>query len=277
MRGNRGLRNASGWMTVGVMIVLGLSFLSLAQPPSGTQTSSGPGSGPKMMVPDAVPSFEVATIKPSDPKLTRTGFQIEGRHVVMTNQTLENLIALAYGLQVKQVVGGPAWFETDRYDIDGVPDVEGQPDLKQVQTMYQKLLADRFKLVVHRDTRELSVYELVAAKAGPKLASSKGDPNGMPDQRGGARAMTFTNTSMGDFALMLEFMMDRPILDKTGLAGRFDFVLSWTPLDAAETTDPTAPPGIFTAVQEQLGLKLEPVKAPAEVLVVDKAERPSAN
>jgi uncharacterized protein (TIGR03435 family) len=82
---------------------------------------------------------------------------------------------------------------------------------------------------------------------------------------------------MEEFSLMLQFMMDRPVLDKTEVAGRFDFVLSWTPMDAAETTDPNAPPGMFTAIQEQLGLKLDAVKAPAEVLVVDTVERPSAN
>jgi uncharacterized protein (TIGR03435 family) len=82
---------------------------------------------------------------------------------------------------------------------------------------------------------------------------------------------------MEEFSMMLQFMMDRPVVDETGIAGRWDFVLSWTPLDAAETTDPNAPPGMFTATQEQLGLKLEPVKAPADVLVVDKVERPSAN
>jgi len=253
------------------MVLAGMVGKGAAQP------ASEAAQPPKMMAVDAHPEFEVATIKPTDPKAGGGGFHLVGRHALMKNETLDNLIALAYGVQVKQVVGGPAWFETEHYDIDGVPDVEGQPNLKQIQEMYQKLLADRFKLAFHHDTRELSVYELVVSRVGPKLAKSKGDPNGMPEQRGGARAMTFTNTSMADLALMLEFMMDRPVLDKTGLAGRFDFVLSWTPLDAAETTDPNAPPGMFTAVQEQLGLKLEPVKAPADVLVVDKVERPTAN
>jgi uncharacterized protein (TIGR03435 family) len=253
------------------MVLVGMIGMSAAQPAS---EASQP---PKMMAADAHPVFEVATIKPSDPKAGGGGFHLVGRHVLMKNESLDNLIALAYGVQVKQVVGGPAWFETEHYDIDGVPDVEGQPNLKQIQGMYQELLTDRFKLALHRDTQELPVYELVVLKAGPKLAKSKGDPNGMPEQRGGARAMTFTNTSMVDLALMLEFMMDRPVLDKTGLEGRFDFVLGWTPMDAAETTDPNAPPGMFTAIQEQLGLKLEAVRAPAEVLVVDTVERPSGN
>jgi uncharacterized protein (TIGR03435 family) len=256
---------------VAAVVLIGAIGMGVAQP------ASEAAQPPKMMAADAHPEFEVATIKPTDPKVGGGGFHIVGRHVLMKNETVDNLIALAYGVQVKQVVGGPEWFGTEHYDIDGVPNVEGQPDLKQIQGMYQRLLAERFKLVFHRDMRELSVYELVVSKAGPKLAKSKGDPNGMPEQRGGAHAMTFANTSMADLALMLEFMMDRPVLDKTGLAGRFDFVLSWTPLDAAESTDPNAPPGMFTAVQEQLGLKLEAVKAPAEVLVVDAVERPTGN
>jgi uncharacterized protein (TIGR03435 family) len=230
------------------------------------------------MAADAHPEFEVATIKPSDPNATRTSFRVEGRHILMSNQPVVNLIALVYGLQGRQISGGPAWIETDRYDIDGVADVEGEPNLKQMQEMYRKLLVERFSLSVHRDTKEMPVYALTVGKAGPKnLAKSQGDPNGEPDQKGGPRKMTFTNCSMEEFSLMLQFMMDRPVLDKTEVAGRFDFVLSWTPMDAAETTDPNAPPGMFTAIQEQLGLKLDAVKAPAEVLVVDRVERPSAN
>jgi uncharacterized protein (TIGR03435 family) len=233
---------------------------------------------PKTMAADAHPVFEVATIKPSDPNATGTSFLIQGRHIGMLNQPVANLIALAYGLQGRQIVGGPAWLGTDRYNIDGVADVEGEPNFKQMQEMYRKLLAERFGLAAHMEKNEMAVYALRVGKGGVKnMAKSKGDPNGEPDQNGGGtRGATFTNCSMGDFSLMLGFMMDRPVVDQTGIAGRWDFALRWTPQDA-ETTDANAPPGMFTAIQEQLGLKLEPVKAQADVLVVDKVERPSAN
>jgi uncharacterized protein (TIGR03435 family) len=230
----------------------------------------------KFMTPDANPEFEVATIKPSDPNAKRTGFHFNGRHVSMTNETLNNLISLAYGVHQEQIVNGPSWFGTDRYDIDGVSDLIGQPNFKQMQGMYQKLLASRFKLTFHREKKELSVYALTVGKSGPKLIKSLGDPNGQPDQNGNQNAMKFTNTSMSDLALMLQFSLDRPVLDQTNLAGRFDFLLKWTPSEA-QVNDPAAPPGLFTAIQQQLGLKLEPVKAPDDVIVIDNVEKPSAN
>ena len=272
MRLQREMVRAAGLLAVCALLGVGVG---LAQDASGGASATNP---PKSMAPDAHPSFEVATIRPSNPNATGTSFRIKGRHLLMSNQPVANLIALAYGLQGTQIVGGPAWFATDRYDIDGVADVEGEPNLKQMQEMYRKLLAERFGLAAHTEKKEMAVYALRVGRGGAKnLAKSKGDPNGEPDQNGGPRGMTFTNCSMGEFSLMLGFMMDRPVVDETGIAGRWDFVLSWTPLDAAETTDPNAPPGMFTATQEQLGLKLEPVKAPADVLVVDKVERPSAN
>jgi len=272
MRLQREMVRAAGLLAVGALLGVGVG---LAQDATGGAGATQP---PKSMAPDAHPSFEVATIKPSDPNAKGTSFRIKGRHLLMSNQPVANLIALAYGLQGTQIVGDPAWLGTDRYDIDGVADVEGEPNLKQMQEMYRKLLAERFGLAAHMDKKEMAVYALRVGKAGTKaMAKSKGDPNGEPDQEGGARGATFTNCSMGEFSLMLGFMLDRPVVDETGIAGRWDFALRWTPLDAAETTDPNAPPGMFTAIQEQLGLKLEPVKAPTDVLVVDKVERPSAN
>jgi uncharacterized protein (TIGR03435 family) len=230
----------------------------------------------KYMKPSAQPEFEVATIKPSDPDSKRTGFHLNGQHVSTTNETLNNLISFAYGVHLKQIVSGPPWLETDRYDIDGVSDVAGEPDFKQMQGMYQKLLANRFGLTFHRQKKELSVYALIVGKSGPKLAKSLGDPNAQPDQIGGARAMTFTNTSMTDLALMLQFSLDRPVIDQTQLSGKFDFLMKWTPMDA-QSSDPDSPPGLFTAIQQQLGLKLEPTKASDDVIVIDHVDRPSAN
>jgi uncharacterized protein (TIGR03435 family) len=127
----------------------------------------------------------------------------------------------------------------------------------------------------------MSVYALTVAKGGPKLTNSAGDPNGVMNENdrdnGGQRTMQTSNMSMEDFALVMKFFMDRPVVDQTGLNGRYDFQLKWTFDESKVPADGTAPPELFTAIQEQLGLKLDAVKAPAEVLVVDKVERPGAN
>ena len=126
----------------------------------------------------------------------------------------------------------------------------------------------------------MPVFALALAKDGPKMTPSKGDPNGLPDNEGmggnGRQIRKFTNVSMSDLALMLQPHVDRPVVDQTALKGRYDFKLQWT-VDEAQTTDADAPPGLFTAIQEQIGLKLEPVKAPVDVLVIDQVEKPSPN
>jgi uncharacterized protein (TIGR03435 family) len=250
-----------------------LGRCALAQPEGGVQPE-------KMMAADAHPSFDVATIKPSDPNDTSDGFHLDGRQIYIENQTLEKLLVFAYGVHPKQVADGPEWFATERYDIKGVPDAPGQPSLKQMQEMVQKLLADRFALKFHREKRELAVYAITLAKGGPKLTKNTTNTDGQMDENGSgngtAKSLKFTNTSMVEFGMVMQFMVDRPMVDQTGITGRYDFVLSYT-YDETSATDPNAPPGLFTAIQEQLGLKLEPVKALAEVLVVDKVERPSAN
>jgi uncharacterized protein (TIGR03435 family) len=238
--------------------------------------------GPNKVMPaDADPALEVATIKPTDPSMTSDGINLRGRHFIVENKTVEFLLTAAYGLQSKQVVGAPGWFSSDKYDVDGVPDVEGQPSLKQVQTILQKLLADRFGLVFHWDKKEMSVYAIQVAKTGAKITKSLGDPNGLPNQNGGrdanGRVDRYSNVSMKDFALILQFMLDKPVVDQTGLNGRFDFVLKWTPNEANVADPTTASPSIFTAMPDQLGLKLESTRAAANVLVVDKLARPSEN
>jgi uncharacterized protein (TIGR03435 family) len=238
---------------------------------------------------NASPSFEVATIKPTKPDEQRKLLVVRGNRFETVNTSMNNLISFAYGLHPKQIVGAPAWFDSDKFDIDGKPDIEGRPNDKQLKGMIQKLLADRFSLKFHRDKRELPVYVLSAAKSGPKLTKSEGDPNGLPGlffrQLG---ALNVRNATMGDFTnLMQEAVLDRPVVNQTGLEGRYDFTLNWTPDDSqfgglgAKIPPPTdnanAPPNLYTAVQEQMGLKLDATKALADVLVIDHVEKPSAN
>jgi uncharacterized protein (TIGR03435 family) len=245
---------------------------------------------PKKMKADADPSFEVATIKPSDPNSQRQGLTIQGDRMVTFGTSLSFLITFAYGLHAKQIVGGPAWLETEKYDITAKPDVEGQPNDKQIKSMIQKLLADRFKLTFHKEKKELSAYAITVGKTGAKLTKSEGDPNGLPGLgfRGKLGALFVRNATIADFAgLMQTVVLDRPVVDQTGLSGKYDFTLDWTPEASqfggrgaqvpAPADDATAPPDLFTAIVAQLGLKLESAKAAVDVLVVDRVEKPSEN
>jgi len=231
---------------------------------------------------DADPSFEVATVKLSSPDERGSSMRTQGRRLDIKNQTIHNMLAFAYGIHTKQIVDEPGWLATDRYDVDGIIDTEGQPSLKQMQRIVQKMLADRFALRFHDETRELSVYALRVARDGPKLTRSKGDPNLLGDENdqnhNGVVTQSITNMSMTDFTLIMQYFVDRPIVDQTGLTGKWDLKWTWTTDESrlpADAVNP--PPGLFTAIQEQLGLKLEAVKAPAEVFVIDRIDRPSPN
>ena len=249
-----------------------------------------PPPAPAPMAADADPSFEVATIKPSDPNMQGKGFGIRGRNFATRHASLADLIVFAYDVHAKQIIGGPDWIDNDKYDVSAVPDKEGDPSNQQWKMMVQKLLAERFQLKFHREKRELNVYVLSLAKGGPKnlIKSDRTDDKfsipigGVP----GGLTMRVKNVNMGDFSGfgLQGAVLDRPVLDQTGLKGRYDFQLTWAPLGTEfggrfPTPPPTdnPPANLFTAIQEQLGMKLEAVKAPADVMVIDSAEHPSAN
>jgi uncharacterized protein (TIGR03435 family) len=233
----------------------------------------------KPMAADAHPSFAVATIKPHDPNSNHQGFNATGDRFTIRNQTIVSLMMFAYSIDKHQVVDPPAWVSTDRFDIEGTTDTPGESNLHQQQEMVQKLLADRFGLRFHRETRELPVYAIQIAKGGAKLKPAA-NPDAEPDQdassHGTELTVTITSGTMADFILGMQFFFDRPLVDRTGIPGRHDFTLRYTN-DEANATDPNAPPGLFTAIQEQLGLKLDPVKAPIDVFAIDRVEPPSAN
>lgn len=245
---------------------------------------------PVRMAADANPTFEVATIKPSDPSRPGKLFTVRGADVVTINTTLSDLITFAYDLHPKQITGGPSWLESDKYDLNGKPDVPGQPNVAQMKVMMQKLLADRFQLKFHREKKELSVYALTVLKGGPKFSKSERDPDSLPGLffRGPGTNLNVTNATMAQFAsLMQSAVLDRPVVDQTGLNEKYDFILKWTPdqgqllgLGGPPPPPPDpgdAPPDLFTALQQQLGLKLESTRAPADVAVIDHVERPSEN
>jgi uncharacterized protein (TIGR03435 family) len=238
---------------------------------------------------DADPSFEVATIKPSKPDAPGRAITVRGRTFGTLNQTVSGMLTFAYGLHPRQIVGGPEWLDYDKFDISAEPEGTGQPNDKQWRSMLGKLLADRFKLAFHQEKRELSVYALTALKSGHKLTKNDTNPNGLPALFfRGPGVFPVQNATMSDFAgTMQAVVLDRPVVDQTGLAGRYDFTLTWTPDDTqfggrggqAPPADANAdaPPGLFTAIQEQLGLKFESTKASVDVIVVDHVEKPSPN
>jgi len=231
------------------------------------------------MAQDAHPSFAVATIKPHDPESSRQGFNAHGDRFTIQSQTVVSLLLFAYSIHPRQIIDAPDWALRDRYDIEGKTDTEGEPSLRQQQEMIQKLLADRFHLRFHPEKRELAVYAIRTAKGGAKL-NPAANPDAQPDQRGNNRGpeltQFYTSATIPDFILAMQFFVDRPLVDQTGLTGRYDFKIVYTP-DEFRAPDTNTAPGIFTAVQEQLGLKFEAVKAPCDVFLIDSVERPPAN
>jgi uncharacterized protein (TIGR03435 family) len=227
-------------------------------------------------------AFEAVTIARSKPDTPGKAIWINGSHFSTLNTSLSDLIKFAYGLHAQQIIGGPAWLETDKYDLDARPAFEdrrtgSQPNDGQWKMMLQLLLGDRFKLTYRRDKQELSVYAIVVGETGPKLIKSEGDPNGPPSLFfRGPGVLPARNATMADFAgVMQADVLDRPVLDRTGLSGRFDFRLEWASAPSSEKAD--APPDLFVAIQQQLGLQLKSVKAPVDVLVIEGAEKPSSS
>jgi len=235
----------------------------------------------------AEPEFEVVSIKPvKDPDPSRTRDREDGPRISLIHVTPRELILWAYKLDARQISGGPAWMATDEYDIEALAAGEGQLQA-QGQIMLQKLLADRFQLTFHREQRTLPAYALTIAKGGSKLKTAEeGGGQGASCEHMGV--CNFRKEPLSHFVMWLaNVVLDRPVVDKTGIAGTFDFSLKWTPDESqfsalglrapAPADNSDAPTPLFEAIQEQLGLKLEPEKIPAEVLVIDHIERPSGN
>ncbi len=246
---------------------------------------------PKLMAADANPSFDVATIKPNNSGAPHMqGLNVRGRNFTTRNSSLQDLIEFAYNVQANQIIAAPDWFDKDRYDIAAVPDQEGVPNPEQLRIMMRKLLADRFKLTFHHDKRELSAFVLTVGKSGQKLTPTQ--MNGPLPGMGfapakGGMTLRIMNGTMGDFTSFLQStVLDRPVVDQTNLAGKFDLSFAFAPDETQfnghppipkPTDDAEAAPSLFDAIQQQLGLKLEAKKTPVDVIVIDHVEKPSAN
>jgi len=225
----------------------------------------------------ARPSFEVASVKPGDPNNRQFGYrQPPGGRYIATNVSLKNLISSAYGVPGPRMSGGPSWLASDRFTIEAkaAEPLPPWPESNaQLSLMLQSLLEDRFKLAVHWETKEAAVYDLVVARGGPRVKQADAaESSGFGMEQGRIRSMALP---LGYLASNLADLLGRPVVDKTGLAGKYSYTLAYTP-DDAPPADANGP-SIFTALQEQLGLKLESTKGPVEFLVIDRAEKPDAN
>jgi uncharacterized protein (TIGR03435 family) len=213
--------------------------------------------------------FEVASIRPSAPG-TRgpTIYNPTPERFAIDGITTKSLIAYAYDVREFQISGGPRWLESDQYDIIAKP--QGDTNGQRIMAMTRNLLADRFRLKLHRESKEIPVLALAVAKGGPKLQPSVAQ--GL-EVRGGEGRLTARKITMGMMAAQLAGrVLGRPVLDRTGITGEFDIELKWAPDE-----NPDSGPSIFTALQEQLGLRLEAQRGPVDLLVIDHVERPSAN
>lgn len=288
-------------LVAGFIVAIPLSMLA-----QGSAASTG-GAATAASTDVKVPTFDVVSIKPnkSASGMVRTMFKPDG--YAATNVSLNMLIQAAYGIKEDQIAGSPSWADSVRYDIDAKVAGSDVPDLQKMKNedrgvLLQPLLAERFKLAVHRETKVLPIYELVVAKNGPKLkeatpADSSSDgiksPNGVP--RAGMMMMrpgqlTGQGIPMTSLANQLSRQLHRTVIDKTGLTRKYDVTLQWTddhsdsmfkgPDGSPQRADPApdaSGPSLFTAIQEQLGLKLQSTKGPVETIVIDHVEMPSEN
>jgi uncharacterized protein (TIGR03435 family) len=225
------------------------------------------------------PAFDVVSIKLRKGPITFSADPaIRGRTVTATASTLRDLLTYAYGVRYEQLAGGPGWIADDHYDLLAKSEGEGVLATADARQMMQALLADRFQLQVHRETQEVPMYALVVARNGPKLKPSRPDATGGYTVRGTGQGlhMEATRTTMEQLSRQLAGTSGRYVMDRTGLTGLYAFTLDWWPADRTPPADSDIP-SMFDALQEQLGLKLEPARGPIEKLVIDRAQKPSEN
>jgi uncharacterized protein (TIGR03435 family) len=226
-------------------------------------------------------AFEVASVKPSRSDGGQSNVDSRpGGRLTATNVSLRELIRLTFGVKDYQIAPAPGWIGTARYDINAKAGSARNAGDKDITPLLRQLLADRFRLSTHRETKELPVYALVVGKNGPRLTAHN-DGSGART-RTGCGHLAGTRLTIDTLATVLSRQFECDVLNRTGLAGKYDFELDWTPeagpcAAPEELADPPVRPSIFTALQEQLGLKLESTKGPVEILIIDHVEKPSEN
>jgi bla regulator protein BlaR1 len=254
--------------------------------------------------------FDVATVKPSPPPTVtytiggvayapKSFHFMPGGGLQTTGSTLRDLIVLAYDLLPGQIQGGPPWAAVDRYDVTAkvtegeadpaaLTDAERKRWTERIRLRTRALLASRFNLAVHKETRESAIYELHVDKNGPKADALKARADALKESSAASgisfrgNEMLSNGGDMHELGLLLSSQVQKTVVDKTGLTGKYDFTLRWSPEQLAPVTgtptgDADRLPSIFTALREQLGLRLDSARGPLEVLAIDRAERPSGN
>jgi uncharacterized protein (TIGR03435 family) len=259
-----------------------LSFALMAATPFiNVDQAPAPAQQEPVSVPTPATAFDVVSIRPSDPKDLSIQWRPGKDSFTMTGGSLKFIIQYAYDLHDFQIEGAPAWVNSTRFDIAAKMDAPSpqasstpaQKDARQklLESRLQSVLADRFQLRVHKSVKEMPAYGLVVAKDGPRLTPSTKNTGSVTRQG----QLDCSSTSMDDLASIFSAMENRIVIDKTKLTGDYAFILKWAPDDIS---NPNADlPGLFTAIQEQLGLKLIPTKAPVPTLIIDHVEQPSSN
>jgi uncharacterized protein (TIGR03435 family) len=241
----------------------------------------------------AFEAFEVATIKPTSPDSRGRFIRMQSvNRFYAQGFSLQQLVAAAYNLTPRAIAGGSPWTDSDLFDILATTPGSVQPNLDEQMEMLRKLLTDRFQLTFHREPKEFPIFAITLAKGGPKLKPSTAPPGAPPElinvihpeEKGGVHVeLPARNATIMQLAAMLQrVVVDRAVVDQTGLSGTYDFDLEWTPDEnqfngnLPRSVEPTKP-SLFTAMQEQLGLRLEAARGPVQALVIDRVERPSGN
>jgi uncharacterized protein (TIGR03435 family) len=251
---------------------------------------------PKLMAADADPSFDVATIKPNNENATSMKqLTIGGRTFTVRAGSLVDLISFAYGVQPKQIVNAPDWSSSDRYDISATITPEGTPNPEQVRIMIKKLLVERFAMKSHNEKRDMSAYVLTVGKSGSKLNPTQlnGPLPGFgmrPSTNPSGVTLMARNAGFDEFRSFLQnLVLERPVVDHTGLTGKYDFQLTFTPDESqfnghppkppagTDTSASEAAPDLVQAFDRQLGLKLSAEKTAVDVIAIDHVDKPSAN
>jgi bla regulator protein blaR1 len=265
------------------------SFLTL-----GLLISSGLLDQAPISPPPTPTAFTVASIKPNKSDDDRFMLRpLPGGGLAATGVTLKMLIMFAYEVAAYQISGAPTWIGAERWDIEAKTEgVQGRLPPKQFAVLLKGLLEDRFQLTTHRKTKKLPVYALLAIKTGPKLKPHASDTKeSKPLVQFGNGSATFTDSSVAALAGQLTLNLGRPVIDRTDIKGSYDFTLEWTPapdeggpqaIGLPPRAEPPRPadsngPSLFSALQEQLGLKLKSTKGRVEILFIDHVERPSEN
>ncbi len=286
----------SGMQSVLSAIVLSFAAASAGQTAVAPATAATGGSATEDGAAQVkAPALDVISVKPNKSAGGGSSWGATPDGVMGKNLAVHMMLVSAYGLNDNQLINEPAWAKTERFDFTGKvagPDAalvaKLTPDQKRV--FFQQVLKERFGLVAHHETRELPEYALTPAKGGVKLEDGKPDPKASPDMKpnagwfrmgmkGGVKDVEFSGVPVGRLLPILSNEAGRTVVDKTGLTGKYNITLSWRPAMAQAGADDAgdSTPDLFTAIQEQLGLKLEPTNGPVDVLVIDHLTRPTEN